>query len=186
MQQLRQQANAVTRLLHDKRTTFMVVTTLEAAPLHEAEYFVEVLADKKYHLGAVILNKVLPHYLLDDQAARTAEALCARAAEVAAKVSEGVGDPGPEQVARVHDRRIRRASCASRWWPSGRPSSGPSWGSPQRWWRPCRTSRPTSTTCPASSSWATDLGEQTVWALQASPCAPPPGTPEGWLCVPWR
>jgi anion-transporting ArsA/GET3 family ATPase len=94
-----ERANAVTRLLHDKRTTFMVVTTLEAAPLHEAEYFVEVLGDKKFHLGAVILNKVLPHYLLDDRAARTAEALCARADEVAVEVSEGVGEP--EQVARV-------------------------------------------------------------------------------------
>ena len=32
-------AKAVERLLHDRRTTFAVVTTLEAAPLHEAERF---------------------------------------------------------------------------------------------------------------------------------------------------
>ena len=38
-----ERANAVTRLLHDKRTTFVVVTTLEAAPLHEAEFFIEAL-----------------------------------------------------------------------------------------------------------------------------------------------
>ena len=38
-----ERANAVERLLHDKRTTFAVVTTLESAPLHEAEYFCEQL-----------------------------------------------------------------------------------------------------------------------------------------------
>ena len=35
----RARAQAVERLLHDRRTTFAVVTTLEAAPLHEAERF---------------------------------------------------------------------------------------------------------------------------------------------------
>ena len=34
-----ERAHAVERLLHDRRTTFAVVTTLEAAPLHEAEHF---------------------------------------------------------------------------------------------------------------------------------------------------
>src|SRR5437763_15982402 len=60
-----ERAEAVTRLLHDKRTTFLVVTTLEAAPLHEAEFFISALAGKGYHLGALVLNKVLPAYLLD-------------------------------------------------------------------------------------------------------------------------
>jgi anion-transporting ArsA/GET3 family ATPase len=95
-----QRAEAVTRLLHDKRTTFVVVSTLEAAPLHEAEYFVEVLADKKFHLGAVVLNKVLPSYLLDDKAARIAERLCAGAADVAAKVASVV-EADPAQTERV-------------------------------------------------------------------------------------
>ena len=36
-------ANAVEQLLHDRRTTFAVVTTLEAAPLHEAERFCQEL-----------------------------------------------------------------------------------------------------------------------------------------------
>ena len=76
-----ERAEAVTRLLHDKRTTFIVVTTLEAAPLHEAEFFIDVLDDKRFHLGAVVLNKVLPSYLLDEQAARTAERAVCRAAE---------------------------------------------------------------------------------------------------------
>ena len=72
-----ERAEAVTRLLHDRRTTFLVVTTLEAAPLHEAEFFISALAGKGYHLGALVLNKVLPAYLLDADAARVAERFCA-------------------------------------------------------------------------------------------------------------
>ena len=32
----------------------------EAAPAHEAEFFIDVLAARRFHLGAVVLNKVLP------------------------------------------------------------------------------------------------------------------------------
>src|SRR5947209_3208023 len=95
-----QRAEAVTRLLHDKRTTFVVVSTLEAAPLHEAEYFVEVLAEKKFHLGAVVLNKVLPRYLLDENAAAIAQRLCAGAADIAVKVAPVV-DADQAQAERV-------------------------------------------------------------------------------------
>jgi anion-transporting ArsA/GET3 family ATPase len=94
-----ERAEAVTRLLHDKRTTFMVVSTLEAAPLHEAEFFIDVLAQKHYHLGAVVLNKVLPGYLLDEQAAKLAARLCDDAGAVAATVAAAVGERG--QVERV-------------------------------------------------------------------------------------
>ncbi|MCB0970349.1 MAG: ArsA family ATPase, partial [Acidimicrobiales bacterium] len=38
-----ERADAVTRILADKRTTFVVVSTLEAAPLHEAEFFIDAL-----------------------------------------------------------------------------------------------------------------------------------------------
>jgi anion-transporting ArsA/GET3 family ATPase len=88
-----QRAEAVTRLLHDKRTTFVVVTTLEAAPLHEAEFFIEVLDRKAFHLGAVVLNKVLPSYLLEEQAAEVARRLEKQAGELAAKLGPDVGDP---------------------------------------------------------------------------------------------
>jgi anion-transporting ArsA/GET3 family ATPase len=85
-------AKAVTRLLHDRRTTFVVVTTLEAAPAHEAEFFIHTLADRKYHLGAVVFNKVLPGYLRDPrgEAARLAERLETRAAEVASDLASEV------------------------------------------------------------------------------------------------
>jgi anion-transporting ArsA/GET3 family ATPase len=87
-----QRAEAVTRLLHDKRTTFLVVSTLEAAPLHEAEFFIDVLKDKRFHLGAVVLNKVLPSYLLDEDAARVAGLMQKQAGELAAKLGKDLGD----------------------------------------------------------------------------------------------
>lgn len=92
-------AEAVNRVLHDKRTTFAVVSTLEAAPVREAEYFVDVLGTKRFHLGAVVLNKVLPSYLLDERAARTAAILERGAERVAEQAGDGAGDP--EQVSRV-------------------------------------------------------------------------------------
>jgi anion-transporting ArsA/GET3 family ATPase len=94
-----QRADAVTRLLHDKRTTFLVVSTLEAAPLHEAEFFIDTLKDKRFHLGAVVLNKVLPSYLLDDGAAKAAERLEKSSEEAAAALPPDLGDPA--LVARV-------------------------------------------------------------------------------------
>jgi len=88
-----ERAEAVTRLLHDRRTTFVVVSTLEAAPLHEAEFFIDVLSRKSFHLGAVVLNKVLPSYLLDQQAADVARRIETQAGELAAKLGPDIGDP---------------------------------------------------------------------------------------------
>ena len=67
-----ERANAVERLLRDKRTTFVVVSTLEAAPVREAEFFIQALTAKKLNLGALVLNKVLPEYLMDDEAGERA------------------------------------------------------------------------------------------------------------------
>ncbi|MDQ6784285.1 MAG: AAA family ATPase [Actinomycetota bacterium] len=78
-------ADAVERLLHDRRTTFMVVSTLEAAALREAEFFIDVLSSKRFHLGALVLNKVLPEYLLDSEADQRAELLVRRAGTIAAE-----------------------------------------------------------------------------------------------------
>jgi anion-transporting ArsA/GET3 family ATPase len=88
-----ERAEAVTRLLHDRRTTFLVVTTLEAAPLHEAEFFISALNGEGYHLGALVLNKVLPSYLLDQDAARVAERFCAEAPLLADRLGPEAGDP---------------------------------------------------------------------------------------------
>lgn len=78
-----ERATAVERLLRDRRTTFVVVSTLEAAPVHEAEFFIQVLTAKRLHIGALVLNKVLPSYLLDDNAAEMAARMCDEAADLA-------------------------------------------------------------------------------------------------------
>jgi len=98
-----QRAKAVERLLHDRRTTFAVVTTLEAAPLHEAERFCSELVDRDFHLGALILNKTLPDSLLDPAGARAAQACVDDAAPIAAAL-ESSGEPAladPSRAARV-------------------------------------------------------------------------------------
>ena len=95
-----QRARAVERLLRDKRTTFVVVSTLEAAPVREAELFIEVLSSKRFHLGAIVLNRVLPPYLLEPGADRTAERLVREAHALAAELADMVGS-GADQLARV-------------------------------------------------------------------------------------
>ncbi|MGH8999953.1 MAG: ArsA family ATPase [Acidimicrobiia bacterium] len=70
-----ERAEAVERLLRDRRTTFVVVSTLEAAPLREAQFFVSALAQRHLHLGAMILNKTLPDFLLGEPEAASARVL---------------------------------------------------------------------------------------------------------------
>ncbi|MCC7076482.1 MAG: ArsA family ATPase [Acidimicrobiia bacterium] len=70
-----ERAEEVERLLHDRRTTFAVVTTPEAAPLREAEFFCEKLDEFGFDLGALVLNRVLPDYLRDPAGAEAAEVL---------------------------------------------------------------------------------------------------------------
>ena len=70
-----ERAEAVTRTLQDRRTTFMVVSTLEAAPAREAEFFIDALEGRGFHLGAVVLNKVLPEYFVDRSATAVARTL---------------------------------------------------------------------------------------------------------------
>jgi anion-transporting ArsA/GET3 family ATPase len=94
-------ARAVERLLHDRRTTFVVVSTLETAPLREAEFFIAELSARKLHLGAVVLNKTLPDYLqggTGDAAARALVADPGPAAEAAAAVE---ADLDPATAGRV-------------------------------------------------------------------------------------
>lgn len=87
-----ERADAVTKTLADRRTTFVVVSTLEAAPLHEAEFFIEALDERRLHLGALVLNKVLPAYLRRTATTGVAKRLVGDADAIAASV-EGAGDP---------------------------------------------------------------------------------------------
>ena len=100
-----QRARAVERLLHDRRTTFAVVTTLEAAPLHEAEEFSHELVTRDFHLGALVLNKTLPDYLLDPAGTRAAKSACDDAGAVADDLAT-LDDPALADTTR--DARVLR------------------------------------------------------------------------------
>lgn len=64
-----ERAKAVERTLHDPRTSFVVVTTLEPVPAREATFFCEELAKRSLTLGALVFNRTLPA-VLDDRAAK--------------------------------------------------------------------------------------------------------------------
>ncbi|MEX2627582.1 MAG: ArsA-related P-loop ATPase, partial [Ilumatobacteraceae bacterium] len=104
-------AEEVERLLGDHRTAFVVVSTLEAAPTHEAAYLARELDRRDFHLGAIIANRVLPSAFTRPAAATSARALATAtegdlAAEVAGRLD---ADPGvtraalAEIAARFHD-----------------------------------------------------------------------------------
>ncbi len=101
-----ERSELVGRLLSDRRTTFVVVSTLEAVPFREAEYFAEQLTARRLNLGAIVLNKVLPDYLRSTEAGAVAETMRDQAGTLAARLSPGLssvdealGDT--DQIARV-------------------------------------------------------------------------------------
>jgi anion-transporting ArsA/GET3 family ATPase len=92
-----ERSKAVEALLHDRRTTFAVVTTLEDAPLREGERFCDELVKREFHLGALVLNKTLPAAQFD-QAADQAAARCRREGPA---IAEALAADAPGDVARV-------------------------------------------------------------------------------------
>lgn len=167
-------ARAVERLLADSRTTFVVVSTLEAAPVREAEWFIDVLSAKKLHLGALILNKVLPDYLLDERAGERATALSASASAVATggSVAADAGGPAPATagggvaeavgadpvlVTRVLSEvgdNFRNFAVVARREAAQRQALPRS----PMWWRRSPSSTPTSTIWPGCSAWESAHG----------------------------
>ena len=71
-------AREVEALLGDPRTTFLVVTTLETAPAHEAAFLARELVARDYHLGAIVANRVLPSSLTRRGALTSAKRLAAK------------------------------------------------------------------------------------------------------------
>jgi anion-transporting ArsA/GET3 family ATPase len=94
-----ERSRAVTRTLADKRTTFVVVSTLEPAPVREADFFVDALAERRFHLGAIVLNKVLPGWFMARGTTGVAKRLANQADTVAGGLPGGLGET--KQVARV-------------------------------------------------------------------------------------
>ena len=99
-------SESVGRLLSDRRTTFVVVSTLEAVPLREAEFFAEQLTSRHLHLGAIVLNKVLPSYLRGSESTALAQSIKDGASALAAELSPALTAVDPslgdtDQIARV-------------------------------------------------------------------------------------
>ena len=79
-------AREVESLLTDPRTSFCVVTTLETSPLVETRFFAAALRERSLHLGAVVVNKVLPAGLREPKAATAANRLRREAGPRAAEL----------------------------------------------------------------------------------------------------
>jgi anion-transporting ArsA/GET3 family ATPase len=84
-------AKEVERLLADGRTTFVVVSNLEPVPAKEAQAFMRLLPARGLHAGALVLNRVLPPYMMDAALAGRADELSARAGELAALLCAAAG-----------------------------------------------------------------------------------------------
>jgi anion-transporting ArsA/GET3 family ATPase len=109
-----ERARAVDHLLHDRRTTFVVVTTLEAAPAREAEFFLAGLREQGFHTGALVLNKILPSYLLDPDAARVAERLAGASEEDARRLDDAGPPPAVARVLREVGESYRNFSVVAK------------------------------------------------------------------------
>jgi anion-transporting ArsA/GET3 family ATPase len=95
-------ARQVEKLLGDPRTTFVVVSTLEAAPTHEASYLVRALGRRDLHLGAIIANRVLPSSFTSKPAEQAAGKLGKQSARtVLSRDLAASLDRGATDVARV-------------------------------------------------------------------------------------
>jgi anion-transporting ArsA/GET3 family ATPase len=96
-------AREVEALLGDARTTFLVVSTLETAPAHEAAYLARELLARDYDLGAMIANRVLPSSLTRRGASTSAKRLAAEADGLAGAVARQLSSDG----AAVDERVVR-------------------------------------------------------------------------------
>ena len=100
-------AREVEALLGDPRTTFIVVSTLETAPAHEAEYLARELLRRRYPLGLIVANRVLPSVITRKGAATSARRLAdavddeAVIEQVATALDGGGDDDDPRVVADV-------------------------------------------------------------------------------------
>lgn len=93
----------VSGVLRGPETAFVVVTTLESAPLHEARFLIDELAARSYRLGFVVANRTIDPSLV----ARTEAALSGWSG-VTPELRESIRDVG--DIDRVVTRVIERAA----------------------------------------------------------------------------
>lgn len=87
-------AREVEALLVDPRTAFVVVTTLETAPSHEARFLARALLERGMSLGAIVANRVMPEELAGAPATDAATAMLEQAdGPLAAAVADELGEP---------------------------------------------------------------------------------------------
>jgi anion-transporting ArsA/GET3 family ATPase len=91
-------ARSVEALLADARTAFVVVTTLETAPAHEARFLAQELLKRNMALGAIVANRALPNELVGAAAAGSAEALRSRSGRELAEALAAQLDEAPVAV----------------------------------------------------------------------------------------
>lgn len=95
-------ATAVERLLTDDRTAFVVVSTLEAGPVREAQFLIAELRRRRMPLGAAVLNRTLPPAVRQPAVAKAATALGSVPADsVALGRVAAAAHQRPDAVARV-------------------------------------------------------------------------------------
>ena len=112
-------AQQVELLLKDQRTTFVVVSTLEAAPAHEAAFLAGALRERRMPLGALVLNRTLPAAIRRPAAAKSANELRSAAADqglldrlttetdvTPAVATAEIGDVLLEVAERFHDTAV--------------------------------------------------------------------------------
>jgi len=116
-------AKEVERLLVDQRTTFVVVTTLEAAPAHEAGFLADELRRRHMPLGALILNRTMPAAIRQPAANKSAGELRTVAGSAKVRKQLGtlvgatpdeVGDVLTEVAERFYDTSVVAAREAER------------------------------------------------------------------------
>ena len=110
-------ANEVEAVLKQQDTSFMVVTTLESAPLHEAEFLIDALRERGFSLNTVIANRVTPQELVSQaQAAlNRLEASIQEPSFVQAVVQATEGaEPTADQISRVVSTIARKSADAVR------------------------------------------------------------------------
>ena len=105
-------ASEVEATLRDERTAFVVVTTLETAPLYEAQYLIAELGKRNFALRATVANRVIDAELVAD-ARLSASRLGAIAthSDIVSHLVARVDGAKPEDVARVMNQAIERTAA---------------------------------------------------------------------------
>jgi anion-transporting ArsA/GET3 family ATPase len=102
-----ERARSVERLLHDPRVGFVVVTTLEPAPLQEARFFCAELHRRDYELGAIVANKTLP------ESVRGAERAAERCGQESSQLADQLASLGEPFLDLARNERVLRAVAAT-------------------------------------------------------------------------